>query len=183
MGISLSNADAPARKLRWHQFHLRTLMLVVTDVAICCGLIARLGPEEQEFRDKYANAPILGPVAPSGPLEADDPPSDDEVMAALERDFPVPDGVTMLWEHKRGNVRIVKDKLADYIDPPRNYPLIGPAQLHNEHYKCTVYFTPITQTCWPLRLAIAGDEAQEVVYIFRNHFHMVDKAWFEARSK
>ena len=159
-------------------------MLVVTVVAICCGLfIPRSESEdEQAFLKEYGKAPIVGPLAPNGPAEADGPPGDNEVMAALERDFPLPDGVTSLWEHRRVNVRIVKDKLADYIDPPRNFPLIGPAQLHHKHYKCTVYFIALTQTCWPLPFTIADDDVQETVYIDQNHFHMVDKAWFDARS-
>jgi hypothetical protein len=37
----------------------------------------------------------------------------------------------LLHEIQRNNVRIVKEKIADYVDPPRVYPLIGPAQLHH----------------------------------------------------
>jgi hypothetical protein len=131
--------------------------------------------EEQRFwvHEKYAKAPVLGPITPGGPVTAIDTPSDDEVMVALERVRPVRGGLPLLWERQRNNVRIVKDKIADYIDPPRVYPLIGPAQLHHAHYKCTVYFTEVTRNGWPLPYTTTVDDAQEVVYIDHNHFHMV----------
>ena len=133
--------------------------------------------EEQRFwvHEKYGKAPVLGPIAPGGPVTAIDTPSDDEVMVALERVRPVRGGLPLLWERQRNNVRIVKDKIADYIDPPRVYPLIGPAQLHHAHYKCTVYFTEVVRNGWPLPYTTTVDDAQEVVYIDHNHFQMVGK--------
>jgi len=83
--------------------------------------------------ERYDKVPILGPLVPGGPDIALDVPSDDEVMRALERARPVQGGMPLLWEKQRNNVRIVKEKIADYIDPPRVYPLIGPAQLHHAH--------------------------------------------------
>jgi hypothetical protein len=67
----------------------------------------------------------------------------------------------------------VKEKIADYIDPPRFVPLIGPAQLHHAHYKCTIYFTEVTRVGWPVPHTLNDEEAVEVVYIDHNHFHMV----------
>ena len=40
--------------------------------------------------------------------------------------------------------------MADYIDPPRIIPLVGPAQFHHAHYKCIVYFTEVTHVGWPV---------------------------------
>ncbi len=45
--------------------------------------------------------------------------------------------------------RIVKETIAEYSDPARNYPLIGLASLHHAHFKCSVFSriigsTPIT---------------------------------------
>ena len=94
-------------------------------------------------------------------------------MQSLERVRPVRGGVPLLYERQRNNVRIVKDKIADYIDPPRVYPLMGPAQLHHVHYKCTVYFSEVTRVGWPLPYTTSADDAQEVVYIDHNHLHMV----------
>jgi len=70
-------------------------------------------------------------------------------------------------------VRIVKEKIADYVDPPRVVPLIGPVQLHHVHFKCTVYFTEVTRVGWPVPYTTRNEDAMEVIYIDNNHFHMV----------
>ena len=107
------------------------------------------------------------------PPVALDPPSDDEVMRALEKVQPVEGGVPLLWERNRNNVRIVKDKIADYVDPPRVYPLVGPAQQHHAHYKCTVYYEDVRRIGWPVPHTLRDEEAEEVIYIDHNHLHMV----------
>jgi hypothetical protein len=130
-------------------------------------------PEDAKWNhERYDRAVILPPIPPGGPTVAIDPPSDDEVMRALEEIDPVQGGFPLLHEEQRNNVRIVKEKIADYLDPPRVYPLIGPAQLHHSHWKCTVYYTRVTRPGWPLPQHII-DESQEVIYIDHNHLHMV----------
>ena len=102
-----------------------------------------------------------------------DPPSDDEVMRALEQARPVQGGTPFLWERQRNNVQIVKEPIADYVDPVRVYPLVGPAQQHHQHYKCTVYFTERTYVGWPLPYMTEDRETAEVIYVDHNHLHMV----------
>ena len=68
------------------------------------------------------------------------------------------------------NVRIVKDKIADYVDPPRVVPLIGPVQLHHAHYKCTIYYTETVQSSYPFPAKIVKNRV-EVVYIDKDHLH------------
>ena len=43
--------------------------------------------KEDEFwmKERYTRVPVLGPLTSGGPVQALDPPSDDEVMRALER--------------------------------------------------------------------------------------------------
>ncbi len=82
-------------------------------------------------------------------------------------------GVPLLWEKQRNDVRIIKEKIADYVDPPRFYPLIGPAQLHHAHYKCTIYFEEKTIIGYPVPHTLHDRESIEMVYIDHNHFHMV----------
>ena len=89
------------------------------------------------------------------PLSRLDPPTDDEVMHALESARPVQGGVPLIWEKQRNNVRILKEKIADYHDPPRFYPLIGPASLHHAHYKCTIYFEEKTTVGYPVPHTLA----------------------------
>ncbi|MEM9587112.1 MAG: hypothetical protein AAGA03_07510 [Planctomycetota bacterium] len=131
--------------------------------------------QEDKFwmKERYDRVPILGPTTSGGPVVALDPPSDDEVMRAIERARPVEGGIPLIWEKQRNDVRIIKEKIADYVDPPRFYPLIGPAQLHHAHYKCTVYFDERTTVGYPVPHTLHDREAIEVVYIDHNHFHMV----------
>jgi len=130
--------------------------------------------EELEFHlhERYERVPILGPQTAGGPAVALDPPSDDEVMQAMEKARPVRGGIPLLFERQRNNVQIVKEKIADYVDPPRFIPLIGMASLHHAHYKCTVYYTERTINGWPVPYTLEDKEAVEVLYIDHNHFHM-----------
>jgi hypothetical protein len=123
--------------------------------------------------ERYDPVPILGPITEGGPVKALDPPSDDEIMRALEEARPLEGGIPFLHETQRNNVRIVVEPVADYIDPPRVVPLIGPAQLHHAHYKCTIYFTEVTRVGWPVPYTTRNQDAQEVIYIDHNHFHIV----------
>jgi len=123
--------------------------------------------------ERYDRVPIMGPITAGGPVKALDPPSDDEVMRALGKARPLEGGLPFLYEKQRNNVRIVKEKIADYVDPPRVVPLIGPAQLHHAHYKCTIYFEEITWVGWPIPHQIIDENASEVIYIDHNHFHQV----------
>ncbi|MEX2175259.1 MAG: hypothetical protein WD872_12935 [Pirellulaceae bacterium] len=171
---------------------LSTLMAAVSLTGTgCIGLTAgpALGPlaipvpispyiqkkKEDQFwnHERYERAPILGPILPGGPTIALDPPSDDEVVRAWEKANPIQGGTPFLYEKQRNNVRIVKEKIADYVDPPRVVPLIGPVQLHHAHYKCTIYYTEITRVGWPVPHTLVDEDSQEVLYIDHNHFHMV----------
>jgi len=125
------------------------------------------------IHERYARVPILGPLQPGGPVKALDPPSDDEVWWALERADSVQGGFPFLHEVQRNNVTIIKEKIADYVDPPRVVPLIGPVQLHHAHYKCTIYFTKREIHGWPIPHTLVDEDSVEVVYIDHNHFHMV----------
>jgi hypothetical protein len=131
--------------------------------------------QEDKFyeHERYKRVPILGPITAGGPDVALDPPSEDEVMRALEAARPVEGGWPLLHERQRNNVRIVTELIGDYVDPPRVYPLIGPAQLHHAHYKCNVYFTEVTHVGWPLPYTTVDEDTQEVVYIDHDHLHMV----------
>lgn len=131
--------------------------------------------KEDEFwnHERYERAPILGPILPGGPAVALDPPSDDEVIRAWEKANPIQGGLPFLHERSRNNVRIVKEKIADYVDPPRVVPLLGPVQLHHAHYKCTIYYSETTRVGWPVPHTLVDEDSQEVIYIDHNHFHMV----------
>lgn len=123
--------------------------------------------------ERYERVPIMGPLTAGGPATALDPPSDDEVMVALEKARPISGGLPLLHEVQRNNVRIAKEKIADYVDPPRFVPLVGPAQLHHAHYKCTIYYDQNVWVGWPIPHSIVEEDNVEVIYVDHNHFHMV----------
>ena len=128
---------------------------------------------EHYVHRRYERTPILGPITAGAPALALDPPSEDEVMQALEDAHPVRGGVPLLYETQRKNVRITVDPISDYVDPPRVFPLIGPAQQHHAHYKCTVYYTEVVRVGWPVPFTTTDEDVQEVIYIDHNHLHMV----------
>ena len=134
------------------------------------------------IHERYARVPVLGPLTAGGPVKALDPPTDDEVWWALERADSVQGGMPFLHEVQRNNVTIVKEKIADYVDPPRVVPLIGPAQLHHAHYKCTIYYSKRTIVGWPFPHTLEDDEVVEVIYVDHNHFHMVGDVDFGKAS-
>ncbi|MFZ5831301.1 MAG: hypothetical protein ACOY3P_14515 [Planctomycetota bacterium] len=123
--------------------------------------------------ERYRRVPILGPITAGGPAVALDPPSEDEIMRALERARPLEGGLPLMYEVQRNNVRIVTCPISDYVDPVRVYPMIGPAQLHHAHYKCTIYFTEVTRVGWPLPYTTVDEDCREVIYIDHDHLHMV----------
>jgi len=148
--------------------------------------ISPLWQKQQEdkfwIQERYKRVPILDPLVTSGTNMALDPPSPDEVMRAMEAIHPVEGGVPLFWERHRNNVRMTVEPISDYIDPPRVYPLIGPAQLHHAHYKCTVYYSETTHNGWPLPYTTTDEDAREVVYVDHNHFHRVGNPDEEATA-
>lgn len=128
--------------------------------------------KEDQFwvHERYERVPILGPVTSGGMPRALDPPSEDEVMRALES---CEGGVPFLWEKSRDNVRVVVEPIADYVDPPRVYPLIGPAQHHHCHYRCTIYYSETVRRWWPVPETTIDEDSVQVVFIDHNHLHIV----------
>jgi hypothetical protein len=61
--------------------------------------------------------------------------------------------------------------MVDRIDPPRFYPLIGPAQLHCCHWKCTVYYTETIEACYPFPVRVVRPRV-EVVYLDKDYLHL-----------
>ncbi len=126
--------------------------------------------------ERYDRVPILGPITSGGQPVALDPPSDDQVIRALEKVHTTQGGIPFLWERQRNDVRIIKEKIADYVDPVRVYPVVGPAQQHHSHWKCTVYYSDAVRVGWPLPHTVEDEDAVEVIYIDHNHLHMAGGA-------
>ncbi|MBC8876935.1 MAG: hypothetical protein H8E44_46495 [Planctomycetes bacterium] len=155
------------------------------------GVTGTITVDAEEFAPMQFNAiAVERPSSPSSlrrPIVAAhackgiEPPSDDEVIRALAEKRKVNGAWVQVFENNSESVRIVKERIADYIDPPRNYPLIGPTQLHRTHYKCSVHFTESIRVGWPIPHK-SEKEAVEVVYIETSHLHMLDNTQKKATT-
>ena len=113
--------------------------------------------------------PIMPPIRDGYPPPiCEDPPSDAEILRAMPR---VARGVPYIYEEFRDDIVIVKNRLVDKIDPPRFFPLVGPAQLHHCHWECVIYYTETIQSDYPFPTFIKKPRTQ-VMYIDKDHLHL-----------
>jgi hypothetical protein len=104
-----------------------------------------------------------------------DPPTDEEVLRTLTAfDSGSVESETLKLSVKANNYRIKKESIADFIDPPRFFPLVGEAQVHHRRWKCTVCYSPV-----PVQTGkhVGGDETrynETVVYIDHTHVHPLE---------
>lgn len=113
--------------------------------------------------------PIMPPIRDGYPPPiCEDAPSDQEVLRAMPR---VSRGVPYIHEEFRDDIVIVKNRLVDKIDPPRFFPLVGPAQLHHCHWECVVYYAETVQSDYPFPMQVKKNRVQ-VLYIDKDHLHL-----------
>ncbi|CEF49302.1 unnamed protein product [uncultured bacterium] len=124
--------------------------------------------EKSCIKNKF-RTPILPPLREGSPRECEGPPDEAEVLRALPR---VSKGIEGVYKESRGDIRIVTEKLVDRIDPPRFFPLVGPAQLHHCHWKCTISCTDTIESAYPFPVCSRSPRV-EVVYIDKDHLHLV----------
>src|SRR5437868_6588147 len=128
----------------------------------------------ERMEDKYAHkndfrTPVLPPIREGFPPPiCEDPPSEQEVLRAMPR---VTRGVPYAYEEFRDDIQVVTERLVDKIDPPRFFPLVGPAQLHHCHWKCTIYYRETVQSSYPFPVKVVKNRV-EVVYIDKDHLHL-----------
>ncbi len=131
------------------------------------------GYEDKAFEEeRYDKVAVLPPIVDSEHT-ALDPPSDDRCIRQLEKIRPVSGAVPGTETTYRNIKGITKELIADYVDPPRVLPLVGPTQLHHAHYKITVYFEETTNVGWPAPHTIKNEDAIETFYIDMDHLHRV----------
>lgn len=112
--------------------------------------------------------PILPPIPPGHRPLCEDPPDRAEILRAMPR---VTRGIPFFYEEHRDDIEFTVEKIADVIDPPRFFPLVGPAQVHHCHWKCTVYYTETIESCHPFPFQCKRRRVQ-VVYIDKDHLHL-----------
>ncbi len=112
--------------------------------------------------------PILPPIPPGYRPLCEDPPDRAEILRTMPR---VTRGVPFVYEEHRDDIEFTVERIGDTIDPPRFFPLIGPAQLHHCHWKCTVYYNETLESMYPFPFQTKRRRV-EVVYIDKDHLHM-----------
>ena len=124
--------------------------------------------DEKYMHKNDGRVPIMPPIRDGYPPPiCEDPPSDGEVLRAMPR---VARGVPYVYEEFRDTVVIVKNRLVDKIDPPRFFPLVGPAQLHHCHWECVIYYTETIQSDYPFP-TYSKKQRVQVIYIDKDHLH------------
>ena len=123
---------------------------------------------EERLTTKDHKAPVLPPIPPGHRPNCEDPPDQAQILRAMTR---VTRGVPYIYEEFRDDINVTVEKIADVVDPPRFFPLIGPAQLHHCHWKCTVYYTETVESGYPFPFQTKRRRS-EVVYIDKDHLHL-----------
>ena len=164
---------------RWHGKLLMVAALVAPAGLVGCLPVPLLPPVPvqpwvtERLEEKYQHpndwrTPVMPPIRDGFPPPlCQDEPSEQEVLRTMRR---VTRGVPFVYEEFRDDIEIVCEKLVDRIDPPRFFPLVGPAQLHHCHWKCTVYYTETVQSSEPFPVKIKKRRV-EVIYIDKDHLH------------
>ena len=123
--------------------------------------------ERMCYRNDY-RTPVLPPIPPGHRPLCEDPPDKAEILRAMPR---VTRGIPYVYEEFRDDIEVTVEKLVDIVDPPRFFPLVGPAQVHHCHWKCTVYFTETIESSYPFPFRVKRRRT-EVVYIDKDHLHL-----------
>lgn len=128
----------------------------------------------ERMQEKYCHkndwrTPILPPIKEGAPPPlCEDPPDQARILRAWQK---VPRGVPYFYEEHRDNIETTAELIVDKIDPPRFFPLIGLAQLHHCHWKCTIYYTETIESGYPFPFRCVRPRVQ-VVYIDLDHLHL-----------
>jgi hypothetical protein len=125
--------------------------------------------QERYIAPNEGRTPILPPLGATNSPACADEPTDQEVLKALS---PKANGEPCA---ARDEIKIVRERLVDKVEPPRFFPLAGRAQLHRVHWKCTVCFNEIVQSQYPFPMTTANKRVQ-VVYIDKDHLHTVGES-------
>jgi hypothetical protein len=125
--------------------------------------------EEKYCYERDRKTTILPPLRPGfPPPPCMDPPDTSMVIRQLPKAIR---GVPYVVEEFRDDVQVVTELMVDRIDPARFFPLIGPAQLHHCHWKCTVFYTETFESGYPFPFQCKKRRV-EVIYIDKDHLHL-----------
>jgi hypothetical protein len=128
--------------------------------------------ERMEEKYQFTNdhrTPIMPPIKEGFPPPlCEDAPSEAEVLRAMPH---IARGVPHVYEEFRDKIEVTSERMVDKIDPVRFFPVVGPAQLHHCHWKCTIYYTETCESGYPFPVKIVKPRV-EVIYIDKDHLHL-----------
>ncbi len=112
--------------------------------------------------------PVVPPIKTGEKPCCENPPTNEEILRALPT---LARGIPYVYDQYRDDMEFTVEKLVDRVGEPRFFPLIGPAQLHHCHWKCTVTFTEVIEITNPFPFTSKTQRA-EVVYIDEDRLHL-----------
>ena len=128
----------------------------------------------ERMQEKYLyqndfRTPILPEIREGFPPPVcEDPPDEAAILRAMPR---IARGVPYIYEEFRDNIETSAERIVDKIDPPRFFPLVGTAQLHHCHWKCTIFYDETAESGYPFPYRVKRPRVQ-VVYIDKDHLHL-----------
>jgi len=144
---------------------MRRLLAIVIGAAL--GLLVT----RPATADDYSTL-IIHPIREDSPLqECEQPPDDESILRLMPAG---PRSVPGLCTVSRTDIEVGCERLVNRLDEPRWYPLIGSAQVHHCHWKCTVYYTQKIEFSCPLLRPVSQHYGQDI-YIDRDHLHLCDE--------
>lgn len=124
--------------------------------------------EEKICHKNDYRTPILPPIREGTRPFCEDPPQLGEVLRAMPH---VARGVPYFYEEFRDDISYTYERIKDVIDPPRFYPLVGPAQLHHCHWRCTVHYVETIESGYPFPFKCVRPRT-EIIYMDKDHLHV-----------
>jgi hypothetical protein len=119
--------------------------------------------------------PILPPVRDGETVQGEEP-SEARILRVLPQTVRVPG----IFEESRDDIQIVIERIVDKIDPPRFFPLVGPARLHHCGWKCTVYYRETITGTYPFAFRYTKPRIH-VVYLDTDRLHIVPETEWKNR--
>jgi len=121
---------------------------------------------------KNPDCSVWGPMTSGGPVPLLDPPEPDEVFRALTTSK-LSNDVSPPALDQRQNLCMQLERIAEYVDPVRVAPLIGPVQRHHAYYKCMIVANEATDKRVRSRDRGVNQPTRQVFYIDHQHLHQV----------
>jgi hypothetical protein len=155
-------------------------MVLFWNLSLWLGVLLPVTGQTAVAGNNDIRTPVYGPLREGKSLpQCEESPDDATVLRAMPR---LPEGLPGFFTVSRDDIQIVTEQLVNKVDPPRFYPLVGVAQLHHCHWKCSVYYNEVLGSNFPFPFQSKRPRVQ-VVYIDRDHLHTCTYPWPQEQRK